>query len=238
MYLTSVLIVLSILLFALFRMKTNRRNYLFSKIPSPKKYFLLHNLPEVLGLDQTEVFEKIQNYHSKLGDIIHITFHPFDCGFVFVADHEIAQILSNNQPDRKRSIIYEFLSGWVGSNGAFLGSGSQQKEKFKLLKRTMNPEFHQKYLSLVSSHMEIAINELNITEKRQIEFFSWIDNIILDISFGKIFKHARGETLIWSHLLHPTPPSRQATFSCEHKFLLVHTEMKNMSQCPPLNPLS
>jgi hypothetical protein len=187
MFAESVLVLMSFLLFLLFRTKTIRRNYLFSKIPSPKKYFLLHNLPEVFGLDQSELFKKIQYYHSKLGDVIHVTFHPLDCGIVFVADHEIAKTLSNSQPNRTRSMIYEFLAGWVGSDGAFLGSGSQQKDKLKLLKHGMTPKFHQKYLKIATLHFKEAVKDLKQKEIKQIEFSSWISNVILDISFGKKF---------------------------------------------------
>jgi hypothetical protein len=188
MFLSSAFIVLSFLLFVLFSIKTKRRNYLLSKIPSPKKYFLLHNLPEGFGLDRTELFKKIQDYSHKLGDIFHVTFHPLDCGVLFVGDHEIAQTLSTSQPDRTRSMVYEVLYGWIGSDGAFLGSaGSQQKEKLKLLKRIMDPDFHQKYLNLVSSHMETGLKELNVKNIKQIEFHSWISNVILDISFGEVY---------------------------------------------------
>jgi hypothetical protein len=189
MFLSSAFIVLSFLLFVLFSIKTKRQNYLLSKIPSPKKYFLLHNLPEGFGLDRTELFKKIQDHSHKLGDIFHVTFHPLDCGVLFVGDHEIAQTLSTSQPYRTRAMAYRFLSGWVGSDGGFLGGGNQQKEKLKLLKRIMTPEFHQKYLNLVSSHIETGLKEVNIKQIKQIEFHSWISNVILDISFGEVLNH-------------------------------------------------
>jgi cytochrome P450 len=185
MFAESVLVLMSFLLFLLFQTKTNRRNYLFSKIPSPKKYFLLHNLPEVFGLDQSELFKKFQYFNSKLGDVAHVTFHPLDCGIVLVTDHEIAKTLSNSQSDRTRSMIYEFLAGWIGSDGAFLSSGNQQREKLKLLKHGMTPKFHEKYLKIATLHFEQAVKDLKANKIKQIEFSSWISNVILDISFGK-----------------------------------------------------
>jgi hypothetical protein len=191
MFLSCAFSVLSFLLYMLFLIKTNRRNYLLSKIPSLKKYFLLHNLPEVFGLDKSELFKKFQNFDSKLGYVVHVTFHPLDCGFVFVADHEIAKILSNSQPNRTTSFIYEYLSGWIGANGGFLGSGTQKKNKLKLLRHGMSPKFHQIYLKRATFHFEEAVEGLKEKEIKQILFSSWISNVILDISFGKKFASSK-----------------------------------------------
>jgi hypothetical protein len=185
MFLSSAFIVLSFLLYVLYWFKTKHRNYLFSKIPSPKKYFLLHNTPEILGLDQTKLFKKIQYFYSELGDVFHLTFHPLDSGILFVADYEIAKDLSNFQPDRKRSIFYEFLLGWVGTEGAFFASKSVMKSKLKFIKYVLNQKFHQNYLKIAKQHHDSAIRNLKEKGVKQIEISSWYSKVILDISFGK-----------------------------------------------------
>jgi hypothetical protein len=185
MFIISACVFILSLLFLFFRVKTERRNYLLSKIPSPKKYFLLHNLPTIIGIEPAELFKKFEQIFYELGDVVHLTLHPLDCGVVFVADYEVAKTLSNSQPDRTRSIIYEFLHGWIGSNGAFLGGGNQQREKMKLIKHGMTPKFHQKYIKIATFHLNEAVKELKAEQTNQIEFSSWISNVILDITFGK-----------------------------------------------------
>jgi hypothetical protein len=184
MFISSACVLIILMLFLLFRIKTNRRNYLLSKIPSPKKTFLLHNLPLVFGTNPSELAKKFEHFYSVLGDVIHATFHPLDCGIVFVSDHEIAKVLSINQPDRARSLMYEFLSEWVGKNGLFLSSGFQQKSRLKFALFAFNPKFHKAYMKKAFHHYGVALKNLKTKEIIQMEISQWISNVILDFSFG------------------------------------------------------
>lgn len=144
MFLTVALISLA-LVSLIYQLKYNRRNVLLSKIPSPKKKVFSHNALEFYGLNAEEIFDKLLLLHRDLGDVFHVTFHPFDDGIVVIADPDIAETLSNHQPDRSRSIIYKALSRWIGTAGFFLSP----EPKLRALMKPINRLFHPKFIERV-----------------------------------------------------------------------------------------
>lgn len=143
MLLLSVLVIAP-LLFILYQAKYGRRNKLYSKIPSPKKKFLLHNALEMLNLSLKGIFEKFHSWHNDLGDVFHITLNAFDCGIVFIVDPKIAEAVSLHQPDRSRSILYRSLSRWIGDDGFFLSEEKRLKNRMKSINAVFNPKFHER----------------------------------------------------------------------------------------------
>jgi hypothetical protein len=144
MFLTSFFVALILVLLVWYRIKTSRRDYLLSRIPSPKKNLIFHNALEVLGLDLNGIFKKFESWYHELGDVFHVTFHQFDCGTVFIADHKIADVLSLSAPDRTRSIMYKPLARWIGNDGFFLSSGNRLKTRMKMIANAFSPRFSQK----------------------------------------------------------------------------------------------
>lgn len=132
--------VIVLLLYVFSRLNFSRRDKLFSKIPSPPKWFLLHNAPNVFGLSTDELFEKFNGWYNEFGDIFHITLHAFDDGTIFVADSKIAEALSLHQTDRKRALLYKPLSRWIGRNGFFLSKGDALKSRVKIIAPVFNPK--------------------------------------------------------------------------------------------------
>ena len=137
-------ILISLLIFLLYRVKFSRRDKLFAKIPSPRKTFLLHNAPQVFGLSADELFQKFNNWHNQLGDVFHITLHKFDNGTVFIADTKIAEVLLMHQTDRKSSTLYKALSRWIGKTGFFLSKGENLKNRIKLMSSVFNPKMYER----------------------------------------------------------------------------------------------
>jgi cytochrome P450 len=182
MILTSFCALLIIALFLLFRIK---KYSLISQIPSSKKKFLLHNTFELLGLERCELFKKLESLHADLGDIFHLTFHPFDCGTIFIADYEIAKALSLHQPDRSRSSLYKSLSRWIGSNGLFLASGHQQKSRLKFVLFLLGPKFYPKYKKIANFHVEAALKFLISKAEKQVDVSLWASQVTLDVVFSK-----------------------------------------------------
>lgn len=77
-------VLISILSIMIYQVKFHRRNYLLSKIPSPKKWFLLHNSPIIVGKSLDVLFKEIASWHDELGSVCHMTLHPFDAGLALV----------------------------------------------------------------------------------------------------------------------------------------------------------
>jgi hypothetical protein len=134
---------LFVLLFILFRVKTNRRNFLFSKIPSPKKTFFFHNALELFGLDSIGQLRKFEDLHTQFGDVFHVTLHPLDTGAVLIADHKIATAISMHAANRGKSKAYMGLERLLGKHGTFLSSGPHRKTIIRIVTNHYNTNFEK-----------------------------------------------------------------------------------------------
>lgn len=143
MSLLSALIIIPVL-YLLYQWKYGRRIELFSRIPSPKKKFLIGNSMDFIGKTMEDYFEQFQNWHRDLGEVFHMTFHPFSCGFIFVTDPKIAEAVSVHQPDRSRCLFYQSLSRWIGLDGFFLLPDTKAKIRLKHVANVYNPKFYEK----------------------------------------------------------------------------------------------
>lgn len=140
----SVLSAIMLFLLLLYQVVHSRRNLLFSKIPSPKKRFLLHNTLDLLAVNLEDLFKKFEQWHDELGQIYHLTLHPFDCGIFFIGDAKIAEALSLHQPDRSRALAYISVSRWIGADGFLLSSGNQMKNRMKPILNIFTPKSYQR----------------------------------------------------------------------------------------------
>jgi hypothetical protein len=168
----------------LLNLKTNR-GFASSNIPSPKKISVLHNCLDVYGLNLNGFFKKFEQLHEECGDVFHLTFHAFDCGTIFVANYEVANVLSHHAPYRTDVSMYQQLSRWIGTDGFFLAAGNQKKIRMKFMMPFFNKKFHQLYMNITSSHVD-AFRDIFLRPKSstQIDFFPHIINVALDITFG------------------------------------------------------
>ena len=136
--------VILFLLFVVYRVMFGRRDKLFSKIPSPRKSFFLHNTPQIVGLSTDKLLEKFNSWHYELGDVYHFTLHTFDAGTIVVADTKIAEALSLHQPERSKAILYKALSRWIGKNGFFLSKGENLKFRMKIISKVFSPKMFER----------------------------------------------------------------------------------------------
>lgn len=157
-----------LILFLLYQIKFGRRMALLSKFPSPKKKFLFHNTLEVLNLNLEEIFQKFQAWHKDLGDIFHITLHPFDCGIIMVTDPKIAEAVSLHQPDRSRSIFYESVARWIGTDGFFLLEEQRCKKRMKPISAKLGPKFYERVKKIRLSYEKIFISMFEVSENRKL----------------------------------------------------------------------
>lgn len=135
---------IALILFAIaayFRFKYNRLFELQSKIPSPKKRLLFHNVLEFWNVGLEEVFRKFELWQHELGDVFHFTLYPLDAGSYIISDVKIAEALSLHKPDRSGSKNYEALSRWIGK-GFFLSAGKQLKTRMKPFGNVTQPKFY------------------------------------------------------------------------------------------------
>jgi hypothetical protein len=127
----SVVLVLILLYNIWYNKKFGERDVAFENFPTPKKQFLLHNLLAFFDESRYDILPKFKKWHKELGNVFLITFHPFDCGCVIVADHNVAEVISNHQTNRNQSRTYTPLNRWIGDNGYLMTGGNQWKVLMK-----------------------------------------------------------------------------------------------------------
>lgn len=157
LFVAAFVVLLSVV--AIYWINFARRDELLSKISSPRKHFLLHNAMEFLGVSLEDVFKKIERWHEEIGEVFHVTLHPFDCGMIVVANPRIAEAISIHQPDRHRSRFYEAIARWIGATGYFLSREKQLKSQIKPMMMATNPKFNERVRHKLTSS-KFSINQV------------------------------------------------------------------------------
>lgn len=151
-------VVIVLMVWILLHVKHRKRNLAFSKFPTPKKNFLIHNCLQMVGVNNARIIKRIEKWEQQLGEVFLFTIHPFDCGTIFISNPEIAEAVSLHQPDRTRSILYKSVGRWIGKDGFFLSTCEVSKKLLKPLLYNFNPKFHEKvnHTTQNSQHMTMT----------------------------------------------------------------------------------
>jgi hypothetical protein len=121
-------IIVSSLLFVLFKIKYAERDKAFASFPAPTKLQFLRNAFDLLGSNMSEQsLLKLAEFHNKLGEVFLFHLHPFHCGIVIVADPIVAKAVSLHQPDRTKSFFYQYTTRFTGF-GLFMSSRKDFKK--------------------------------------------------------------------------------------------------------------
>jgi len=140
----SLFVVSVISLIVWYQLKYHKRNALFAKIPSPKKYPLIHNIPHFFGLDSVEVFNLLEKWHKQFGQVFHTTFDPFDAGFGVITNPKIVEAILTSHKNLDKSTDYNMLVRWLGT-GLLTSTGRKWHQRRKII----TPTFHFKILDEV-----------------------------------------------------------------------------------------
>jgi cytochrome P450 family 4 len=183
MFLFSVVVVF-ITWLVLFQLKNRRRNQLLSKIPSPRKYPIVHNAIEFVGKSPKQIFKWIEQMSNELGSVYHFTVSPFDMGKIFVRDPKIFETILTSQKNLNKTQAYQLLRPWLGE-GLLVSEANKWRQRRKIL----NPAFHfnvlEKFVAVMEKQSNILCEILLKFDGKEINIVPLINLFALDVISGE-----------------------------------------------------
>lgn len=189
-----IIFVISILsIVAWYQAKYRHRNQLLSKIPSPRKYPLVHNIPQFFGKNRQELFNSLEELTATLGSVYQITVDPIDAGSVVVSDPKVAEGILSSQKLLDKSEEYDLMKAWLGT-GLLISTGKKWFQRRKILTPSFHFQILEKFVEIMDDHGKIFIQKLEKLNGQEVNIFPLVNHYALDvicglsIAFSFIFK--------------------------------------------------
>lgn len=187
---TFVALVLSLVFW--YHRKFGHRNNLIAKIPAPKRWPLIHHVPQFLGKSPLELFDYFEETKNKLGQIFILTFDPFDDGAIIVSDPKVAEAVLTSSKHLKKSNDYEMMKNWLG-DGLLLSIGDKWRQRRKILTPAFHFQILEKFVDVMNDHGNILIEKLEKFNGREVDVHPLLNLYALDVICGK-FKDRFGSS--------------------------------------------
>lgn len=178
-----VLISIIITIITWYQLKYGHRNALLKKIPSPKKYPLVHNLFELAGKSPREVFDWFESTTTSLGPIYHTTFDPFDNGTAVISDPKMAEEILSSQKLIDKGDDYELIKPWLGS-GLLISTGKKWHQRRKILTPAFHFQILEKFVEIMDEQGKVLIGILEKYEGKKVDVFPLVNLYALDVICG------------------------------------------------------
>lgn len=176
-------LVIAFVIFLWYKISFGHRDKLFSKIPSPYKYPLIHNAFEFMGLPAEGIFKWLERTNASLGSVYHWTNHLLSDGIVVVSDPKLAETLLTSQKLIDKGEGYELLREWLGT-GLLISSGKKWFQRRKIL----TPAFHfsilEKFVEIMDEQGQVLVEKLKKLDGEEVDFFPLANLYALDVICG------------------------------------------------------
>lgn len=171
----------------LYNLKFAYRNRLLYKVPAPKRWPLIHNIPELIGKSPRELFIWFEEAKNKLGQVYVCTFEPFDDGSYILSDPKIAEALLTSSKNLKKSNDYDMMKNWLG-DGLLLSIGNKWRQRRKILTPAFHFQILEKFMDVMDTHGNVLIEKLMKFDGKDIDIYPLLNLYALDVICGKILK--------------------------------------------------
>lgn len=176
--------ILLLFLVSWYHIKFGHRNKLLSKIPSPRKWPLIHNIPEFMGKSPLELFIWFEKTKERLGNVYIVTFEPFDSGSIIVADPKVAEALLTSSKHLQKSNDYDMMRNWLG-DGLLVSIGQKWRQRRKILTSAFHFQILEKFMDVMNDHGNVLVEQLKKTNGRAIDVHEKLNLYALDVICGK-----------------------------------------------------
>lgn len=166
-----------------YQLKYRHRNFLFSKLPSPPKYFLIHNTPNFYGKGRKELFREFERLRKTLGPTFLMTVEPFDNGSLMVADPKMAEVILSSQKIIEKSEDYDLMKAWLGT-GLLIASGKKWHQRRKIITPSFHFQILEKFVEIMDEQGKIFINKLEKLDGQKVNIFPLVNLYALDVICG------------------------------------------------------
>lgn len=165
------------------QIKYRRRDELLSRIPSPKKYPLIHNVPEFFGKNRQGLFETIETLSISLGQVYHITINPFDAGSLIVSDPKVVEGILSSQKLIDKSEDYDLMKAWLGT-GLLISTGKKWFQRRKILTPSFHFQILEKFVEIMEENGNVLIKKLEKLNGQEVNIFPIVNLYALDVICG------------------------------------------------------
>ena len=176
-------VVLIVTLITWYQVKYRHRNALFAKIPSPKKYPLIHNTYLLYGKTPNQIFDIFEKLRNELGSVYHFTLDPFDKGVVIVSDSKVAEGILSNQKLLDKTDDYDRVSVWLGT-GLLTSTGKKWHQRRKIITPSFHFQILEKFVEIMDEQGKVLISKLEPFDGQQVNIYRFVNLYALDVICG------------------------------------------------------
>lgn len=169
-----------------YQVKYRHRNQLLSMIPSPKKYPLIHNIPQFFGKTRLELFNSLEDLTASLGRVYQITVDPFSSPGMIVSDPKVAEGILSSQKLLDKSKDYDLIKAWLGT-GLLISTGKKWHQRRKILTPSFHFQILEKFVEMMDDHGKVLIQKLEKLNGQEVNIFPLINLYALDVICGLFF---------------------------------------------------
>lgn len=164
--------------------KYGKRNEFLAKIPAPKRWPLIHHVPEFIGKSPLELFNWFEEAKEKLGQVYVITFEPFDDGSIIIADPKIAEAVLTSSKHLQKSNDYDMMKNWLG-DGLLLSIGNKWRQRRKILTPAFHFQILEKFVDVMNVHGDVLIEKLEKFNGKEVDIHPLLNLYALDVICGE-----------------------------------------------------
>lgn len=166
-----------------YQKKYGRKNYLLSRIPSIKRYPVIHHTPYFINKSPKEVFYFFIHVFKEFGDVIHFSLGLFDDAFVMIADAKIAEDILTSQTMIDKTVDYDLLVPWIGT-GLLVSSGRKWFQRRKILTPAFHFQILEKFVEIMEENSKTLVNQIKSYGDREFNMFIVSNLFALDTVCG------------------------------------------------------
>jgi cytochrome P450 family 4 len=161
-----------------YHLKYGHRNKLLAKIPAPRRWPLIHHIPEFIGKSPLDLFNWFEKTKEKLGQVYVITFEPFDDGSVIVSNPNVAEAILTSSKHLRKSVDYDMMTNWLG-DGLLISTGNKWRQRRKVLTSAFHFQILDKFMDVMNDHGNVLVEKLKKLD--EVDIYHQINLYALDV---------------------------------------------------------
>lgn len=166
-----------------YQTKYSRRNAILAKIPSVKKYPLIHNTLEFFGKSPKEIFDWLEDLQVNLGPVYQMTIDPFDDSTIVVTEPKIAEGVLSSQKILEKGDDYDLMKPWLGT-GLLISGGKKWFTRRKILTPAFHFQILEKFVEIMDDHGKVLIEKMEKLDGQQVDVYPLVNLYALDVICG------------------------------------------------------
>lgn len=178
-----IFVTLLVLVWVFLHYKYEYRNALLAKIPSPKRYPLIHHTPYFYGKSSKELFKVFEEFDRAHGPVHNISYHLHDCSTVVISDPKTAEGILSSQKLIEKSEDYDKLKPWLGT-GLLIASGNKWHQRRKIITPTFHFQILEKFVQIMDEQGKVLIEKLSNFVDQEVDIFPLVNLYALDVICG------------------------------------------------------